>query len=60
MDDQRGQAEPGDSLPNLEQLEINELLTDTSAIANAVRRAVDGLRSGINYAAHGSAPVPRD
>ena len=60
MDDQRGRDEAADTLPNLEHFEIGDLLTETSAFANAVKRAVDGLRADVNYAAHGSAPVQGD
>ena len=46
-------------LPRIEARRITELLrSKESALAQVVRRVVDGLGESDSYAAHGSSPVP--
>jgi len=56
MDDQREQTDSQDQLPKLEELEIVGLLSEKTAFANAMKRAVDRIKSDVNYAAHSSTP----
>jgi hypothetical protein len=57
MDDQQEQPDSGDPIPRLDELGIEELLSEKTAFANAMRRILEGLGPDANYAAHGSSPI---